>query len=133
MPQAPSFEPFEYILEDERELPPERQAKFLLRPLKFREFEQIGKRTVSFDKGGQTQFDLDQLGIARKVLNFALLGWENFEGAPKFQRVTEHGRDIVPDHMLDLVAPWAIELTNAVTERSKLTEQSAKNSSAPSP
>ena len=128
MPQAPNLEPFEYVLKEERGLLPEKQTRFHLRPLRFREWEQIQKRKATYTKDDGVQLDLDAGTLARRVLNWGLLGWDNFPGAPAFQRVNEQGRDIVPDHMLDLVTPWANELANAITERTVVSEESAKNS-----
>ena len=131
---------FTYILKDDREAPEERQTQFHLRPLTYKEQEQISPSAVQ--RNDDMEITISPMTMARKVLNFALEGWDNFcdqDGNPvEFERANEQppaygGKNrraitFIPDHLFDLLTPYALELTNAITDRSDISEDLGKNS-----
>jgi hypothetical protein len=129
MAKAPSLQEWDYVLEEDRAKPECEQTVFRLRPLKFREYQESHRSTFHGGEDGTLIFDQDQMGRAAKVLNCGLLGWTNFateDGAAiEFRR--EKGR--IPDDLLDVLRDWVVELANAITERSGLGKDAAKNSS----
>ena len=115
MPVAPTLGEFNYTLKGD-----DTGTVFRLRTLSWMEREDaVGDGNSS-------------LATIRKALNYGLIGWENFrreDGSEVvFRRVDEGKRQVLPKEMLDLVQPWAIELANAIFERTRFTEDHAKNS-----
>jgi hypothetical protein len=81
------------------------------------------------NRHGETVLVSDQFGLARKILNAGLMGWRNFrdDKGTEVEFRTQAKGDRLGEDILDLIQPWAIELSNAITERTTLTEQDAKN------
>lgn len=128
MPVAFTLTEFEYILECDKNSPPDKQTRFRLRPLGIKERGEV-ERTEFAQSGDETRLVSDRIGIALKILQFGLLGWENLadeSGPVHFQDVRENGRRIIPTHVLNLITPWVIELANAITERTRLSEDQQK-------
>lgn len=142
MARAPSMTPFDYVLEAERELPKNEQTIFHLRPLTWRELEQVergAKMSMDVSGGEAKKMDLEtnRLKFCRSILNYGLLGWENLldEGGNEvhFEKASEkpaygRRREFLPDEMLDCIFPWAEELADAVSSSSKVDRGTAKNS-----
>jgi len=130
MLKRPNYEQFEYTPRDQRELPDEDRVVFFLRPLRWREVEalELGTR---FRQAGEGQIELvdTPLTKARKILDIGLLGWRG-EGDDGFrcERRKEGKREVLTDEVLDAIHPWALELANAIEERSAQTADDRKNS-----
>jgi len=115
--------PFDYVLRDERELPVEQQTVWHLRTLTQGEYEEIerGAKIENFELHATT----------RKILNFGLLAWTNFDGRTdrvEAPRRTEGSRSILTSECLDSVEPFALELANAISSRKTLSGDARKNS-----
>lgn len=132
MATAQAFDEFEYVLKSDRDKPLEEQTVFRLKPLSFREKSECERVEITVDRDGHSHHAIDRMGLARKVLTYGLCGWRNLldaQGKPvEFRRVSEGGRFALPEDMLNLILPWAVELANAITDRSEVTEEAAKNS-----
>ena len=108
MPVAPSLGEFDYVCKCDKDLDRSKQTVYRLRTLTWSEREDV----VS---------EQNTLATIRKVLNYGLLGWTNF--------LNENGSDIefkktnvLHKDTLDNVQPYAIELANAITDRSTTKE-----------
>lgn len=134
MAVALTITPFDYVLKDDRNRPPEEQTVFRLRPLHAKEKQEV-ERTEWKAAGGEALMVSDRTGLAIRILNCGLLGWSNLRDAEgnevEFAEVKENNRRILPSHILDRITPWLTELANAVYERTELSEEQKKNSSAP--
>lgn len=139
MAVAPKLVPFDYVLIEDREKEPDQQTIWHLRPLTYEERE-ITQPTIE-TSGEEVKVSIKAMTLARKVLNFGLEGWDNYcdgEGRElEFSKANEsfpyggkkgrQKREFLPDYVMDLIAPHALELSNAVTEASQLREDAAKN------
>jgi len=118
---------FDYVLRRDRHLADEMRTVFRLRTLSYAEMELLSSAEVISDQ----VMRVNPLFKARRILNYGLMGWErlvNRSGSPIECKVCqENGRRWIPDQILDYLLPDAIELANAITERSRLTEEQAKN------
>lgn len=131
MPVARAFLEFDYVLKSERDLPPEKQTVFRLKPLTLREQSECERVDVWVDKSGAGHQVMDRKELARKQLTFGLVGWRNFLDengkAVEFRRVSEGNRFALPEETLNLITPWAVEIANAIDEASEISETAAKN------
>ncbi|MFH0903183.1 MAG: hypothetical protein V2A73_21350 [Pseudomonadota bacterium] len=119
---------FEYILERERELPPEAQTTWLLRTLTYAETRSVMKTEVILAQSGDQKLNIDRMGVAASVLSCGLRGWRNLQDGEGGQHVFVRAVDgSLPPKVLDLVAEFAVELANAITERSVVSKEHAKN------
>ena len=123
--------PFDYVLREERELPIEERTTWHLRTLSEGEYEEVesGTSVESLLVGGFSSVLVH--GKARKILNFALLGWTNFDGvAGRVEAPRRAGgpRAVLTSECLDSIEPFMIELANAITERKALSVDARKNS-----
>lgn len=130
MATARLMKEFEYTLEAERELPVEKRTTWRLRPLNYATHREVMRTSLSM--GSDTQsIEVDAYGKAAKILNYGLLGWTNFrdeEGTEiEFRRSAD---GTLPPQVMDLLVDVAVELSNAVTERSVASKEHAKNSSS---
>jgi hypothetical protein len=114
MPVAPSLGEFDYVCKCDKDLDRSKQTVYRLRTLTWSEREEV----VS---------EQNTLVTIRKVLNYGLLGWTNF--------LNENGSEIefkktnvLHKDTLDNVQPYAIELANAILDKTRFTEDAAKNS-----
>jgi hypothetical protein len=132
---APALGEWDYVLKEERELPEGEKTTWILGPLTFRDWEEIVGKSLRSDIDGGIHVAVNAMTQARKVLNRGLRGWRNFrreDGSEvQFRTVDENGRRILPEEVLDAVARYAIELANAITEGSRLSEGVVKNSGSP--
>ena len=132
---APMTGEWDYVLREERELPPEKRTVWRLGSLAFRDLEEIVGRAVGVGAGGEVTVTSNPMVQARRILNRGLRGWSNFkrpDGSDvQFRSVEENGRRILPEEVLDAVTLFAIELANAITEGAKLTEEQRKNCGSP--
>lgn len=135
MAYAPMTGEWEYVLREDRKLPPEEQTTWILGGLTYRDMEYIMSRALGVDGDGAVSVTTNAQAQARRVLNRGLRGWKNYrrqDGSQiEFRSVDEGGVRILPEEILDTLYPHAIELANAITERSRLTERQEKNSSSP--
>lgn len=122
---------FDYVLHEDRHREEELQTIFHLRTLSWAELELVSSQDIIQEPGGNQLIRANHLQKARRILNYGLLGWERFrraDGSPvDFKACQENGRRWIPDQILDCLHPMAVELANAITERSRLTEEQAKN------
>jgi hypothetical protein len=124
---------FDYILIADRELPVSSQTVFRLKRLTRKERELIGQIEYEVDQKGNRSFRSNPFERARKLLNFGLLGWSNFDaqdanGKPiEFREVQEGDRRWLPDQILECVGEDSIELANAITEGAEVSQELAKN------
>jgi len=124
--RAPLLCEFDYVLKADRDLPAEERTTFRLRPLTFREREDIST-TEAIDAGEGTKIAINRFTITRKILNYGLVGWKNllsFQGTPlEFARTN----GVLSDTTLDSIQDCATEIANAITERSQVDKELAKN------
>lgn len=131
---VPKMTEFDYVLKEERELPESEQTVFRLRPLTYREHEDIERGSkVAFErKTDRAEVLAETKAVARRVLNLGLVGWRNLrdeEGHEvEFRRLEKKGSFSLPEEALDILSGVANELSNAITERSALTKEASKNS-----
>lgn len=129
MPVAPTQKEFEYILERERDLPEAEQTVFQLKILGWRESRELER--IPFYRRRGKSLEADTAAVYERALAFGLLGWRNFlddHGEPvEFEDMTANGNRKIPEHILDLLAPYAKELVDAITERADVSRDEAKN------
>lgn len=128
MPTVPTYEEFEYVLREERDLPPEKRAVFRLRPLRYKESEAAHRVEFRQDEIAGAVLVSEPMRMARRVLNLGLLGWSGVVDAEGHEVPFRRNGKTIPEEILDLIAPWAVELSNAITEKTEVTEEQAKNS-----
>jgi hypothetical protein len=117
-------EVFDYVLEEDRELLPEQQTLFKLRPLTLKQSipieDELGKHAAS---GG-----LPMGTFNYKVLKAGLVGWENLVDDNGQPLVFSTGKDGVEDELLErFTTAQRTELANAIWQRAKPTDDDAKN------
>lgn len=127
MPVVPSLTEFDYILREERDLPPEARAVFRLKPLRFKDREEADR--IEFRQGpdGEPILVSDRMKTARKLLNAGLIGWTGVRDSEGKEVVFSRNGKSIPEHLLDIIAPWASELANAISENARITMEQAKN------
>lgn len=127
MPVVFSLDEFDYILEEERELSPEAQGVFRLRPARYRDHEEI--TAIEYRAGPDGPIFLAEGHKTwRKILNRGLVGWKNVRDQSGNEVQFSRTDKAVDEKCLDLIEPWARELADAITERSRVTREQAKNS-----
>lgn len=148
MAVARKMTPFDYVLLADREKPADEQTTWNMRPLTWAEMEEIEAATqfvVPRDGDGDIRYSPQQMKLARRVLSRGLTGWTNlrdeegnqveFQKASETQPIYSGKRkrrvEFLPDELLDMIADDAVELANAITSRSKLERETAKNSGSP--
>jgi hypothetical protein len=120
---------FEYVLEADRDLPAEQQTTWILKVLNWDENRQLEKSEWKppTRRGAQAVMVTDPKAIQRRALDLGLLGWRNFKSrdgtAVEFRR--DGGK--VPGEVLDMIAPYAAELANAIADRAIQTPEDVKN------
>ncbi len=122
MPVAPTLGQFTYVCKCDKDLPVSEQTVFKLRTLHWKERE-----SLFGEQNG--------LAIARRVLNWALLGWSNFKDADgndfEFRRVDEGKHQVLPAEILDRLVIWSDEIATEVMNRTTITEEQARNFTSP--
>lgn len=135
MAYAPMTGEWEYVLREDRKLPPGEQTTWILGSLTFRDMEDVLARSLAVGDDGEVVVTTNAQAQARRILNRGLRGWKNYrrqDGTQiEFRAVDEGDRRILPEEVLDSLHPYAIELANAITEHSRMTERLEKNSSSP--
>lgn len=136
MPIAPPVsEEFDYTLKSERDIPKGTATVFRLRTLSYLEREEIARQEWKQGKDDEIKLVSDQLGLARRILSMALLGWSRFKDKAgndvEFTVESSGPRRALSPSTLARIAPWAVEIANAVTLRSQVSEDLAKNSGSP--
>lgn len=126
MPTVPSLEEFDYVLRDERDLPESKRTTFRLRPLRYKEREECERLEWRDDPNGPVLIT-ESLKVARKTLNAGLIGWTGLKDSAGNEIKFERNGKGIKEGLLDLIAPWANELANAITRGSSLAQDEAKN------
>jgi len=108
--------PFKYVLIADRELPPEQQTVFKIRPML------MSEKLAYVKKFGEEAHEVT-IEECVELLNRYLMGWENFknskgEDIPFVPKLTK--LDTLSEQML-------VELTGAVFEVNSMTKETAKN------
>lgn len=122
----------DYVLEQDRKNPPEKQTVFKIRFLTSREQAEI-ENAVSMGSDGQAKLEYGTIKLS--ILRRGLMGWSNFkdeEGkdAP-FER--ENGTGLVKESTIDRLYPaWQTEISNAITANNSISGDQEKNSESPS-
>lgn len=135
MATARSMATREYILECDRELPPEQQTKFLIKPLSGKLEAEIGD-LISSDKSAYVEYIDNGKGVRTPVpaghaerryrmLSECLVGWSNYKDEAgneiKFESLT-------PDERLSALYPeWRDELASFCDSINIPSEGSLKN------
>lgn len=123
---------FDYVLEAERELPPEKRTVWHLRTLNYATHREVMRTSLKLSDGGDQLIDLDKFGIAWKVLNYGLRGWAGFRDAAGVEMECKRCADgTLAPQTLDMLVDVAVELSNAITERGTAQKDHAKNSTSP--
>jgi len=124
-------ESFDYVLEEERAMPPERQTVFLLRGLTISEETALNNTILASDMGGD-EMKWKTGDYQLKTLRLGLLGWSNFkdiegvevEFVSRSQR--EHRKRIDSGVTLECLDRLSSanrgELANAIGSRGRVTE-----------
>jgi hypothetical protein len=132
MAVAPKLTEWTYVIESDRDRPAEEQTQFRLRPLTYSESIECNRGEFRQNAAGEVVYTSDRFGHAAKILFFGLMGWENFRDSDgnvvEFRRMDRGGKRVIPEELLTLIQPWAIELANAITEHAELTKEASKNS-----
>lgn len=129
MARASRIGEFDYVLKEDRDLDESEQTVFHLRTLSYDESEAVANAARVREDG----IDLgSMLTSARRALNFGLLGWENFpdddgKDAP-FSATGKGLRRRLSEKTLTAVRKHAIEIAEAITNGSELSEDEQKNS-----
>lgn len=128
MPTAYSNPEFDYVLMRERNLPQEQRTVFRMRRLSWRAMQEIYRKIKVVDN----EVDVDPMDMARKVLDLGLVDWRNFlrDDGSEFP-LTRDENGGLSEEVLDVIAGDWSELSNAITDHSKLPEGVAKNSGSP--
>jgi len=123
---------FDYILVEDRKLPPEEQTVWKLRSLSYDEHEDLAELRGTASATGQMVFIQNPLRRARRALNLGLLGWENFRGPDGPAELKTKGMGssrIILDETMNLIRREdAIEIADAIIEGAQLRESTSKNS-----
>lgn len=115
MPIAPVLGEFDYTLKGD-----DTGTVFRLRTLTWMEREEAAGDP-----------NANQLAVIRRALNYGLVGWSNFkreDGSEVMFRREDNGKRLITKETLDQIQPWAIELANAILDRTRFVEEQAKNS-----
>lgn len=129
-------EPFDYVLKEDRELPPEEQTIFHLRPLKHHERVKLDDMRYGMNARTST-VETPQGQIADLTLKVGLQGWKNlrdgnggdvpFEQNPKTLNLL--GTNLRPptDECLGRLHPNHVdELVEAIRDVNRLTDEEGK-------
>ena len=129
MAKAATIGEFDYVLKADRDAPEEERTVFRLRTLSYEETESVTQAA----RLGEDGINLGSMMMsARRALNFGLLGWENFR-TPEGEEVqfSASGKGLrrrLSERTLTALRHHAIELTEAITNGSELSEEDEKNS-----
>ena len=129
---------FDYVLQQDQQLPSDQQTVFKLRTLDGIERHELFGVGVPLDLGRR---------VTRRhyeLLRAGLVGWQNLRGPdgkpvefmPELQQLLVLGRTRAPvsDECLAVLEPgWLEELATEIFERSGLTPGDRKNSQSPQP
>ena len=130
-------ENFEYVLEEQRHLPPGEWTVFELKVLTARELAKVEDSFAALQ--GDTGEVLIKSGSqVLKILELGLRGWDNLKdesGAEVPFRWRVPNTQIHHENLDRLYPAWRRELANAITEINRFDEEAAKNygSSSQSP
>jgi len=123
---------FDYILEGDREIAPEEQTVFRLKPLSWRDREAISEQQVFTTRSGMGYVPANQEAKIRKILSAGLMGWRNLRDENgsdvAFSMEVKGGERRIPDELLERIAPFRMELTEAILDASSLGADAKKNS-----
>ena len=116
---------FEYVLEDDRALPPEEQTVFNLRGLTVAEEARVADSMIS-GLPGQDELSFRSGTHQLTVLRYGLRGWTGFldsEGKPVQFETSNGSPRQVKDASLDRILPkYRTEIVNAILERGSVNE-----------
>lgn len=128
-------EPYEYVLECDRDLPDDEQTRWKLKVLTLGELASLEDSLFRLDpESGEAR--LLTGSHATKILKIGLLGWSGFRDAngddvPFRTRTVGRAtgkREEVTDECLERLHPdWRRELANAITEQARPTQGERKN------
>ena len=115
---------FDYVLEDDRKFPPEKQTVWKLRGLSIGEQSDVqdSLRTERSDTG-ETSWKTGTLLL--KTLRAGLVGVSNFlDESGAAVEFTKDKSGVVSDEFLDRLAPaWRTELANAISGAGQLSDK----------
>lgn len=137
MAKVLAFVEFDYVLREDREKPRAEQTVFRLRPLTFREQEELSHQRIGANPDQaerEVWIDRDPMRTAREILNRGLMNWGNLQngaGTVDFEVRERKGKRELTEETLNAILPWWNELANEITQRSVLEEDTAKNSGSP--
>jgi hypothetical protein len=117
---------FDYVLQEDRELPEEQQTVFELRSLTVSEEARVADSMIA-SVPGQDEMSIKSGSYQLQILRCGLRGWRNFKttaGTDAQFDVTKGNPRHVTDECLDrLSSANRTELTNAITEHSSVSEE----------
>lgn len=114
---------FDYVLKEDRDLPPEQQTVFKLKVLSARELARLEDSVSVMDKDGNWQVKVGTKTL--EILSCGLRRWDNFRDR-NGNLITFVGS--MDDNFDRLRPEWRRELADAITEQANLSEDERKNS-----
>lgn len=127
MAKAKGIVRFDYVLREERALPPGEQTVWHLKALTWQEREAVSEVEYGQGKDGLILIR-NPVRSARQVLGLGLMGYDRFLEAPPFQALGEGLERGIATEVLDAIGmEESIELANAITNGARLEESTAKN------
>lgn len=119
---------FEYVLEDERDLPADDQTVWILRRLTWAEKKSLPRPTTVQTPTGDIRIEFDRQTANERVLNLGLRGWRNLKdgsgGDVAFESNPGSG---IPYELLALIEPAMNELGNAIVDGATIAKADSKN------
>lgn len=120
---------FDYVLQEERDLPIEQQTVWKIKVLTARELAEIEDNTSRIDKEGVLQ--VRHGSVVLNTLRKGLRGWENFQDAQGNPVPFRDNNGVPREDNFDRMRPaWRREICNAITEQNRLTADQVKNSAS---
>lgn len=116
---------FDYILEEDRSQPKEKQTVFHLKVLSARQLASLEDEMAVVKLGQKGEMQMNTGSHVLKVLEIGLVGWENLLGSNNGEHIP-YNKDQV--NRFDYLRPdWRREIANAITEQNALSEEQVKN------
>ena len=118
---------WEYVLECDRDLPPDQQTAFELKVLTARELAAIQDGATKGNVDGSLEFRSGTQTL--RILELGVRGWRNFKDAAGTDVPFRENSGKPRLENWDVLRPeWRRELANAITEQNRVTEEERKNS-----
>lgn len=132
---------WEYVLKADRDAEPNDRPSYTLKTLSARELATIDDGSVSMNQDRPGHIQANQGSVVLDTLRMGLVGWQRHKAYDPSGKIVEvpfdavsqgrrrgEERFVITDTCLDSLHPQdRIELCNAITEQTKLSEPDVKN------